>query len=221
MSESLGPRGYDLMFDLVAELDLPPGSAALDVGAREGYYCVELSRRHGFIVHGVEPVRAERLAEPDQSMDLIWCRDVLVHVADLDAVFREFRRVLRPGGAAVIYQMTATDWLTPAEAERMWPPAGSYASSVDPDRFEAAIAAGGLSVRQRTELGGEWRERAEEDGAGISSKQLLYVSRMLRNRPAYEQRFGTAAYEALLTNYLWGVYQMIGKLNPRVYVLSR
>jgi hypothetical protein len=25
----------------------------------------------------------------------------------------------------------------------------------------------------------------------------------------------------MLTDSLWGVYQMIGKLNPRLYVLSR
>jgi len=57
LSESLGPRGFDLMFDLVAELDLPPGSTVLDVGAREAYHCIELSRRFGFITHGIEPVR--------------------------------------------------------------------------------------------------------------------------------------------------------------------
>ena len=45
--------------------------------------------------------------------------------------------------------------------------------------------------------------------------------RLLRNRPAYENRFGTGAYEVMLADSLWGVYQMIGKLNPRIYVLSR
>jgi SAM-dependent methyltransferase len=251
LSQSLDPRGFDLMFDLVAELGLPPGSAALDVGAREAWHCIELARRFGFTVHGIEPVRrhldnaaralqaleaaepgvaariridegvAERLGEPGGSIDLIWCRDVLEHVEDLETVFGEFRRVLRPGGTAVIYQMTATDWLTPAEAARLWPPAGIYASSVDPEHFEAAIAAAGLLTRQWIQLHGEWRERAEEDGAGLSSRQLLWVSRLLRNRPAYEGRFGADAYEAMLTDSLWGIYQMIGKLNPRIYVLSR
>ncbi|MGH3302607.1 MAG: class I SAM-dependent methyltransferase [Streptosporangiaceae bacterium] len=251
LNESLGPRGFDLMFDVVAELALPPGSVALDVGAREAYHCIELSRRFGFAVHGVEPVRrhldnaaralnalaaaepevagrirmdkgvAGRLGETDGSIDLIWCRDVLEHVEDLDPVFREFCRVLRPGGTAVIYQMTATDWLTAAEAARLWPPAGIYTSSVDPQHFETAITAAGLTIGQCIQLHGEWRERAEEDGAGLSSRQLLWVSRLLRNRPAYESRFGTDAYEAMLTDSLWGIYQMIGKLNPRIYLLSR
>jgi len=251
LDESLSPRGLNqLLFDLVAVTGLPPGSTALDVGAREGRYCFELSRRFGFTVRGVEPVRrhldnaardlaalavkepevaarvridegiAEELTDPSSSVDLIWCRDVLVHVEDLETVFGEFRRVLKPGGRALIFQMTATDWLTPEEAAFMWPPAGVHASSLDPQRFEAAITAAGLSMVQCIQLHGETRERSEEDGVATSSKQLLRVSRMLRNRAAYEERFGTIAYEFMLTDCLWGVYQMIGKLNPRIYLLS-
>ena len=250
LDQSLAPRGFGLLYNLVAGLGLPPGSAALDVGAREGHHCIELARRFGFTVHGIEPVHrhlghaaraletlaatepeiagrvrvdrgvAEHIPAPDASTDLIWCRDVLVHVQDLETAFGEFRRVLRPGGHAVIYQMTATDWLTPAEAARLWPPAGIQAASLDPEHFEAAIAHSGLRIAQSIELHGEWREYAEEDRTGLTSRQLLWVSRMLRNRPAYEERFGIDAYEAMLTGNLWGVYQMIGKLNPRIYVLT-
>lgn len=251
LDRSIDPRGFELLFDLVTGLELPPGSVALDVGCREAFHCIELSRRYGFAVHGIDPVRrhldgayralhglaasepdvaarirvtegvAERLPEPAAGVDLIWCRDVLPHVADLDAAFTEFRRVLRPGGHAIIYQMTATDWLTPAEADRLWPVLGIHAASVDPERFEAAIAAGGLTIDRRIELQGEWRERSEEDQIAYrSSRQLLHASRLLRNRGHYEEKFGTEACEAMLSNCLWGVYQMIGKLSPRVYVLS-
>lgn len=251
LDESLSPRGLNqLLFDLVADTGLPPGSTVLDIGAREGRYSFELSRRFGFTVRGVEPVRrhldnaardlaalsieepeaaarvrieegvAEKLTDPSGSVDLIWCRDVLVHVEDLETVFGEFRRVLKPGGRALVFQMTATDWLSPAEAAFMWPPAGIHAASLDPQRFEAAITTAGLSIVQCIQLHGETRERLEEDGVAASSKQLLRVSRMLRNRAAYEERFGTIAYEFMLTDCLWGVYQMIGKLNPRIYVLS-
>lgn len=251
LDESLSPRGLNqLLFDLVADTGLPPGSTVLDIGAREGRYSFELSRRFGFTVRGVEPVRrhldnaardlaalsieepeaaarvrieegvAEKLTDPSGSVDLIWCRDVLVHVEDLETVFGEFRRVLKPGGRALVFQMTATDWLSPAEAAFMWPPAGIHAASLDPQRFETAITTAGLSIVQCIQLHGETRERLEEDGVAASSKQLLRVSRMLRNRAAYEERFGTIAYEFMLTDCLWGVYQMIGKLNPRIYVLS-
>ena len=252
LDRSLGPRGFELLFDLVTDLDLPPGSTALDVGCREGFFCVELSRRYRFAIHGIDPVRAhldgaaralhdltatepdvaarirvssgvaEHLPESAESVDLIWCRDVLPHVADLAAAFSEFHRVLRPGGHAVIFQMTATDWLTPAEADRLFPVLGVHAASVDPACFEAAIAGSGLTVDQRIELHGEWRERSEEDQIAYrSSRQLLHASRLLRNRPRFEEEFGTAACDAMLANSLWGVYQMIGKLNPRVYVLRR
>jgi len=251
LNESLRPRGFDLMFDLVAELGLPPDSTVLDVGAREGYHCIELARRFGFTVHGIEPVRrhldnaarvldglavaepavaarvrvdegvAQRLPVPDLSIDLIWCRDVLEHIEDLVTVFRDFRRVLRPGGTVLIYQMTSTDWLTSDEADRLWPPAGIYAASVDPEHFEAAITASGLLVRQLIGLHGEWREHAEEDGTGLSSRQLLWASRLLRKRSIYEDRFGADACDAMLSDSLWGVYQMIGKLSPRIYLLSR
>jgi ubiquinone/menaquinone biosynthesis C-methylase UbiE len=252
LDRSLSPRGFELLFDLVAELDLPPASVALDVGCREGLHCIELSRRYGFAVHGIDPVRrhldgaaqalhelegtepdvadrirvtaavAEQLPDRNASVDLIWCRDVLVHVADLDAAFAEFSRVLRPGGHAVIYQMTATDWLTPAEADRLWPALGVHAASVDPARIEAAIGTSGLTVTRCIDLHGEWRERSEEDQIAYrSSRQLLHASRLLRNRRHYEEKFGTASCDAMLGNALWGVYQMIGKLNPRVYLLSR
>jgi sarcosine/dimethylglycine N-methyltransferase len=248
LGRSLNPPSFDLLFDLVAELGLPAGSLAVDVGAREGYHCLELARRFGFRVHGVEPVRhhldnaaraladadpavaalvrvdegvAERLPEPDGSVDLVWCRDVLVHIEDLVAVYREFRRVLRPGGHAVIFHMTATDWLTEAEAERLWPPCAIHAASTDPAHIDSCIAASGLRVEQCLDLQGSWREGVEESGPRTSSRQLLWASRLLRNREAYESRYGTDTYEATLTDCLWGVYQMIGKLNPRVYVLSR
>jgi hypothetical protein len=87
-------------------------------------------------------------------------------------------------------------------------------------RSLAASTAAGLTVGQRIQ-GWEWRERDQEDGGGRTGRQLLHASRLLRNRQAYRDRFGDDAYEAMLGSCLWGVYQMIGKLNRRVYVLRR
>ncbi|MGW7290767.1 class I SAM-dependent methyltransferase [Streptomyces xiamenensis] len=222
----------DLMFAMVGDLGLAAGAIALDVGAREGYHCSGLARRFDFDVLGVEPVRrhldgaarelkilaaeepdvaarvrveegvAERLSVPDGSVDLVWCRYVLIHVEDLHAAFAEFHRVLRPGGHALLFMMTATEWLTAAEAERLWPVSAVHASSVDPQHIDAAITASGLSIEPCVELDGEIREYLEESGVGRSSRQLLWISRLLRNRTAYEERFGVAAYEVMLTDCL-------------------
>ena len=96
---------------------------ALEVGAGTGYFGLNL-RRAGLIERytatdispgmlevltasaarlGVEartiPCQAARLPFPDGSFDLVFGHAVLHHLPDLDASFREFMRVLRPGGA--------------------------------------------------------------------------------------------------------------------------
>src|SRR5215472_14500025 len=137
---SLEPRGPELLYDLVDGLHLPPGASALDVGCGEGRHSLALAERFGFDVTGIDPVprqvelAGERLAAApglgarvrfelgtdealpvgDGAVDFVWCRDVLVHVAALDDVYREFRRVLREGGRALVYQSSfATDRLEP------------------------------------------------------------------------------------------------------------
>lgn len=45
---------------------------------------------------------AVRIEAPDGSFDLVLCHQLLHHVADQQAVLREIRRVLRPGGIVLI-----------------------------------------------------------------------------------------------------------------------
>ena len=56
-------------------------------------------------VHVERPIRGrvlcragERLPADDGCADVVYCVDVLEHVADLDAVIGETARVLKPGG---------------------------------------------------------------------------------------------------------------------------
>jgi ubiquinone/menaquinone biosynthesis C-methylase UbiE len=99
LDASLHPAGPDVLYDYVAEMDLPAGAVVVDVGAGRGRQAVELSRRFGLRVTGIDPVprradavgaqarpgtavsfqagTAEDLPVPSGSADLVWCRDVL------------------------------------------------------------------------------------------------------------------------------------------------
>lgn len=63
------------------------------------------------------------------------------------------------------------------------------------------------------------REYAEEQGDGHIGRQLLWSARLLREPERFKATLGEVAYAGELANCLWGIYQMIGKLSPVIYVL--
>lgn len=234
LEASLDPRGPEVLYDVVAGFGLPRGSKAVDVGCGEGRHTVALAERFGFDVLGVDPIprhvevasaagarcvlgRAEDLPLPDESVDLVWCRDVLSEVADLDAAFAELRRVLRPGGRALVYLMLTTGLLEPDEAVRLH---GEHLASMDAERVETAMTGAGLRIDERVEIGSEWGERAEEE-PGKPGRRLLWAARLLRDPDRYVEQFGPRNYEIMLRDCHWHVYAMIGKLHRRAYALSR
>src|SRR5262249_7726355 len=99
-----------------------------------------------------EPGTAETLPAADGDYDLVWCRDVLVHLADLDQVYASCRRVLRDDGHMLVYQMFGTARLEPQEADWLWTTMGVVPESARPERTDAAIAQAGLRVEQCIEL---------------------------------------------------------------------
>lgn len=249
LDASLHPRGSELLFDLVRDLGLPARARVVDVGCGEGRHTLRLGQELGFEALGIDPVdrhleiaeearaesaadhpdvssrvsfvpgRAEALPVDADSVDLVWCRDVLVHVRNLDTVYAEFRRVLHDGGRVLVYQMFATDLLEPREAEWLFETMGVVPSSADPRQTEAAVREADLRIDQCLDLGPEWGEFAEER-KGQGSRQLLHAARLVRDRQGCVAQFGQGAYDIMLGDCLWHVYQMIGKLSPRVYLLS-
>jgi ubiquinone/menaquinone biosynthesis C-methylase UbiE len=53
---------------------------------------------------------AEKMAFPDASFDFIWTWGVIHHSADTAAILREMRRVLRPGGRAIVMVYHRSFW---------------------------------------------------------------------------------------------------------------
>ena len=241
LAGSLMPRGRSSLFGYVAQMMLPPGAVVVDAGCGEGEDAIELAARYGLRVTGVDPIlrcvqaarqnsppgcpvifavgTADRLPVPSGSADLVWCCDVLSLVDDVEAAYSEFRRVLKPGGRALIYQMFATSLLEPQEAAFLLPVMGCWAPAMRPENTEAAIADAGLQIERCVVLGSEWGEYYQEH-APDPGRHLLHAARMLRDPDRYIGRFGQRNYDIKLGDCLWHIYRMIGKLSSRVYLLS-
>jgi SAM-dependent methyltransferase len=241
LDRSLEPRGVDSLFDAFAALGPKPGDVVADVGARDGRHAIRLVREHDVRVIAIDPVplhselaraeaekadvalevvvgAAEALPLADASVDWIWCRDVLVHV-DVERGLKEFARVLKPGGAALAYVTLPTETLEPFEAAELT--AAAALTGVDADGLERAARAANLVQRSVDRLGSEWREQMLEAGAWDASRDLLRIAHLGRTRDDLVERHGAAAVDAAWGGLVWGVYQILGKLCPTVYVWER
>jgi SAM-dependent methyltransferase len=224
LARSLGPRGLDSLYDTFAQLDPKPGDLLVDVGARDGKHARELAARFGVETIALDPVpqhpdvregTAESLPFDDASVDWIWCRDVLVH-ADIPRALAEFARVLRPGGAAVVYVTLPTERLEPREAAELRQLCALTDYSADD--VDAAARDAGLVEESVDRLGTEWRERMLEDNTWDARADLLELARAQRARETYVAEYGAAALDAARGGAVWGIYQILGKLCPTVYV---
>ena len=242
---SLNPRHAGVLYDLFAGFGIGPGDVVLDVGCRDAKYAVELVRRFACravavdpmtvhidharalvaevgMVGRVAPIRAgiEALPLRDGAVDAVWSRDMLVHV-DLPAGLAECFRVLRPGGEMLVYVTLATGALEPAEARRLFAASAIVPANMAPAYFEETARAAGFEITTRDPIDSEWRERWAEEGSMALLDDLLQLARMRRQEAELVRRFGRARYEASWGGRTWGIYQLLGKLCPTVYLLRK
>jgi len=245
LKESLGPRGRDWLFEVFAELGPVEGQLVVDAGARDARHAIRLVREHRLRAVALDPVplhadlarravaeagledRIEVVEAPieamplaDDSADWIWCRDVLVHV-DPPRAFRECARVLRSGGKMVAYVTLATPRLEPLEAKELTEAVALVRESMEGSVLEAAAASAGLVLVSAEQLGSEWRERMIEDGEWDASADALAIARLRRREAELVERHGAADVAAAAGGRLWGIYQLLGKLCPTIYVWER
>jgi SAM-dependent methyltransferase len=244
LDESLNPRGPDSLLDMVASLQLPSGAQILDLGCGAGKQSLELAQRFGFSVTGIDPIQrnidaattragenadvrdqlrfqlgtANHVSLPDSSVDLIWCREVMCLVNDLEGAFHECARVLRANGRMLLYQMYAADRLEPRELDALCASTDTFPASWQTDAMEEAFTSAAFAIEHQYDFGGEWGEYAEEH-RGVGARNLIHAARLLRDPERYIAQFGPRNYQIKLGDTFWHVYRMIGKLSGRAYVL--
>lgn len=245
VNRSLQPRRPDCLYDLFGLLGIEADELVLDVGCRDAGYAVELVKRFGCRVRAVDLIplhvdqgrrrvaeaglsdhitvevgRIEALPLADASIDRIWCRDMLNHV-DLAAGLTECARVLPPGREMFVYQTFATPLLEPLEAARLYGALAIVPGNMIPATFEDGAERAGFHVIQRDMIDSEWREGSLQRREGEMVEDLIRLSRMRRQEEELVRRFGRKRYEAAYGAAAWGIYQILGKLCPTVYVLRR
>lgn len=95
---------------------------ALDMGCNDGYYSRILEQR-GYAVTSIDIQKNYELMQivdadkplpfQDDSFDLVWSTEVIEHLQDPARTLEEVRRVLKPGGRAVITTPNSQFWIYP------------------------------------------------------------------------------------------------------------
>ena len=204
----LSPGGPAEVARLLETVDLT-GKSGLDIGCGAGGVTVALVRDHAAAsVIGIDveaPVctaarglvercglsdRIEiRQVEPgslpleDRSLDFVFSKDAIVHIADKEALAKEIFRVLKPEGCFV-----ASDWMISHDSEPS-DPMKAYIAAEDlgfgmasPDRYRRALEAAGFVDVVLTNRNAWYREEAQAELAILTGTE----------RKALEAKLGAA-----------------------------
>jgi len=240
---SLHPRPKASMFDTLATLGLGDEDVVLDIGGRDAADGLAIAERFGCRVIVVDPVQENlddglravaghdhgylvevhrgtinQIPVDDDMVDVVFSRDMMTHVEDLDGALIECRRVLTSSGSMLIHQTFGTPLLEPIEKARLCADLATVPERLSIEVFEDSVRRAGFRIQAIDPLGSEWLESflEREDG----EKRLLRAARMQRAKDEIVAEVGVAAFRVMEANNLWTIYRMIGKLEERVYSLT-
>lgn len=188
---------------------LPPGGTLVDAGCGSGrIFPYDLKGRAGVII-GVDASRElaanasvtarvrgtlERLPLADATVDVILCKHTVEHLAEPAAALREFARVLRPGGVAVI--LTPNKYHYVPLLARLLP----HPVHVAVNRRRGVAAHDVFPTFYRANTAGELRRLAREAGLRVKALDAF------ESQPSYLAfhpltYFAGMAYERLVNRF--------------------
>lgn len=242
LDQSLAPSGPDDLLEIAGAL-LTPGSVVLDAGCRDAAHLIELVQRFDVTGIGVEPVpvhieRArvavdaavlsnrvtiyetviQSMPIPDDSVDLVWCRDVFEQVDDVEGALSQMARVAKPGAPVVLFTTVVTDELRADERAMLRGHMGNIDQNLDRRWLERRFADAGLEIDTVRSVGTEWREFAEERTQPVS-RALLRLARLRRQADSIVADHGQVIFDHVQANLHWELFQFLGKLEPIIYTL--
>lgn len=175
-------RGRRATEELAARLALGPGMQVLDVGCGLGGAARYLADRYRCRVTGVDLVhaychtaamlterlglsgqvhysRADALALPvrDAVFDFVWTQHVTMNITDKPRLCRELRRVLKPGGRLVCYEIVAGAGGA-AHYPVPWARDSGLSFLVEAAAFREAMESAGLQVVQWHDVTSQGRD---------------------------------------------------------------
>lgn len=197
MSEG-GDQGIDLMFQ---GIDLK-NKKALDVGSGLGGVAQYLVEKHTMDITGLEinplmiqdatkripqslqsqlryllSTSDDKLNFPDNHFDVVYSKEVFIHLKDKLALFKELKRVLKPDGTLII-----ADWVAPKEG--LW--SKPLQSMIDIDgltliaqtqkNYKSILEQAGfkmISVKDDSKFYAQWTHQVYIDMVGLKKEKLI------------------------------------------------
>jgi sarcosine/dimethylglycine N-methyltransferase len=83
---------------------------------------------------------------PDSGFDVVWTQHVVMNIPDRERVYREFRRVLRPGGKLVFYDALATDAKPELHFPVPWAESNGTSFLFTQDETSSVLATAGFTI---------------------------------------------------------------------------
>jgi ubiquinone/menaquinone biosynthesis C-methylase UbiE len=245
LDQSLNPRPPEMLYDFVKRLNIATDSSALDVGCGKGNHTCELAKQFNFQVVGIDPMDGnleiardaatkqdlaeqvtftqgsmESIPSEDATFDLVWCRDMLVHVQDLQQGLGECGRVLKPNGFMIVFTTYATERMELKEAARLYDALGMVSENLSSSYVEGCFKKAGLQIHSSEIIGSELMQYYEERD-GRCARELMRLARMMSAKERFVVELGEANYEITSALYHWVIYQLIGKLSSIIYTLRK